>query len=153
MCFLSYDKLVDRHKMRLGIDELWTFVGLRKVGVEDGVSELADCLEIRRVLCNQLIENFLFKLISHNELLTQGCKVDPSTCQDGSKTEEVGRYSEISLALPINRSKCFAYWLVKVHSRDLKICSTLVNDIEAVNLCVSAQSLVWLEDPLYQLQG
>ena len=150
---LPNDKLVDRDKMRSWVYEFWAFVGLREQGVEDGVSELADCLEIRRVLCNQLIENFLFKLISHNELLTQGCKVDPSTCQDGSKTEEVGRYSEISLALPINRSKCFAYWLVKVHSRDLKICSTLVNDIEAVNLCVSAQSLVWLEDPFYQLQG
>ena len=89
MCFLSYDKLVDRHKMRLGIDELWTFVGLRKVGVEDGVSELADCLEIRRVLCNQLIEAFLLQFISHNELLTESGKVDPSAQEDTCIAKEV----------------------------------------------------------------
>ena len=86
---LPNDKLVDRDKMRSWVYEFWAFVGLREQGVEDGVSELADCLEIRRVLCNQLIEAFLLQFISHNELLTESGKVDPSAQEDTCIAKEV----------------------------------------------------------------
>jgi len=90
---------------------------------------LTNRFEISRVLSHQLIEVFLLQLVSHNELAAESRKSNPPPQDDGSKAEEVRRNPSLTcLCFFVDSPQALANVLVEVHSHQLEVHSSLVDD-------------------------
>ena len=80
------------------VQQFRAFVGLRNGVAEDFVAQRADCLEVKRLLGEELIEVFLLQLIGNHKLRTHHCQVRAAAKQQSSETKDVGRDAELIVA-------------------------------------------------------
>ena len=71
------------------VQQFGAFVGLRNGVTEDFITQLADCLEVKRLLDEELIKVFLLQLIGNHKLRTHHCEVSPAAKQQSSETKDI----------------------------------------------------------------
>ena len=108
--------------------------------------------EVGGILSYQLIKVLLLQFVGHYELSAEGRKSNPPPQDDGSKAKEVRRNAElVHLSFLVDSPQALANVLVEVHSHQLEVHSSLVDDIKT-GAVVCPKSLVRLKDPLNQPQ-
>jgi len=78
------------------VQQFRALIGLCDGVTEDFITQLADCLEVKRLLDEELIEVFLLQLIGNHKLRTHHCQVSAAAKQQSSETKDVGRYAELT---------------------------------------------------------
>ena len=79
LVMLLHHQMLDWYEVQPRIQQLWTFVWLDMVWIEDVISELAYCLEIDWGLGHKLMKVFFLKFIGQEKLLAESWKVDSPT--------------------------------------------------------------------------
>ena len=80
------------------VQQFRALIGLCDGVTEDFITQLADCLEVKRLLDEELIEVFLLQLIGNHKLRTHHCQVRAAAKQQSSEAKDVGRDAELTVA-------------------------------------------------------